>query len=241
MQGIIPALEPSHAIYYSMQLAKSMKPNQHVLVNCCGRGDKDMITVRRAHSRAQRSEPCGGARRARAACCSVAYGGAASQSGAFAFAGPGVPEQGGGGWLGRVYGLTARRGGLQGGIRPRLGAPDRWSLSPSPSLAAGGQGAGTLHRRLAGGPGARPPPDAAAATIILNPSPAPVPPSPPACSPPPPPSPPPPHPSPPVAAPHALATLGCRFAARSTPSLLDADGRRAGGQEIGRGTHGGHK
>jgi hypothetical protein len=44
-QGIIPALEPSHAIFHGMQLAKSMRPDQHVLINCCGRGDKDMITV----------------------------------------------------------------------------------------------------------------------------------------------------------------------------------------------------
>uniref|UniRef100_A0A7S0VZF5 Tryptophan synthase n=1 Tax=Hemiselmis tepida TaxID=464990 RepID=A0A7S0VZF5_9CRYP len=47
-EGIIPALEPSHAIYYTMQLAKTMRPDQAVLVNCCGRGDKDMITVMKA-------------------------------------------------------------------------------------------------------------------------------------------------------------------------------------------------
>lgn len=47
-EGIIPALEPSHAIYYGMQLAASMKTDQAVLINCCGRGDKDMITVAKA-------------------------------------------------------------------------------------------------------------------------------------------------------------------------------------------------
>ncbi|EKX40150.1 hypothetical protein GUITHDRAFT_159960 [Guillardia theta CCMP2712] len=47
-EGIIPALEPSHAIYYGMQLAKKMKSDEIVLINCCGRGDKDMITVAKA-------------------------------------------------------------------------------------------------------------------------------------------------------------------------------------------------
>eukprot|EP00292_Cryptomonas_paramecium_P004077 CAMPEP_0113722332 /NCGR_PEP_ID=MMETSP0038_2-20120614/37680_1 /TAXON_ID=2898 /ORGANISM="Cryptomonas paramecium" /LENGTH=716 /DNA_ID=CAMNT_0000651541 /DNA_START=1 /DNA_END=2148 /DNA_ORIENTATION=+ /assembly_acc=CAM_ASM_000170 len=47
-EGIIPALESSHAIYYAMQLAREMRPDQHVLVNCSGRGDKDMITVAKA-------------------------------------------------------------------------------------------------------------------------------------------------------------------------------------------------
>lgn len=47
-EGIIPALEPSHAIYYGMQLAKGMEKDEIVLINCCGRGDKDMITVAKA-------------------------------------------------------------------------------------------------------------------------------------------------------------------------------------------------
>lgn len=47
-EGIIPALEPSHALYQAMQVAKSMKPDQIVLVNLCGRGDKDMHTVAHA-------------------------------------------------------------------------------------------------------------------------------------------------------------------------------------------------
>jgi tryptophan synthase beta subunit len=47
-EGIIPALEPSHAIYHGMQLAKAMRPDQVVLINMCGRGDKDMVTVAKA-------------------------------------------------------------------------------------------------------------------------------------------------------------------------------------------------
>jgi len=49
-EGIIPALEPSHAVYQAMQLAKTMRPDQIVLVNLCGRGDKDMHTVAKAYN-----------------------------------------------------------------------------------------------------------------------------------------------------------------------------------------------
>lgn len=44
-EGIIPALESSHAIAYAMQLARTMRPDQHILVNLSGRGDKDIGTV----------------------------------------------------------------------------------------------------------------------------------------------------------------------------------------------------
>ena len=44
-EGIIPALEPAHAISYAMKLAKTMRADQIVLVNMCGRGDKDMNTL----------------------------------------------------------------------------------------------------------------------------------------------------------------------------------------------------
>lgn len=44
-EGIIPALEPSHALYQSMQVAKELGLGKDVLVNLCGRGDKDMMTV----------------------------------------------------------------------------------------------------------------------------------------------------------------------------------------------------
>jgi tryptophan synthase beta chain len=44
-EGIIPALESSHAVAYAMKLAATMKPTQHLLVNLSGRGDKDIGTV----------------------------------------------------------------------------------------------------------------------------------------------------------------------------------------------------
>ena len=46
IEGIIPALEPSHAIYYVSELAKSLDENSIVLVCLSGRGDKDVDTVR---------------------------------------------------------------------------------------------------------------------------------------------------------------------------------------------------
>lgn len=45
IEGIIPALESSHALAYASQLATTMKPDQIILVNLSGRGDKDMHTV----------------------------------------------------------------------------------------------------------------------------------------------------------------------------------------------------
>ena len=44
-EGIIPALESSHAVAHAMKLAKTMKPTQSILVNLSGRGDKDIGTV----------------------------------------------------------------------------------------------------------------------------------------------------------------------------------------------------
>jgi tryptophan synthase beta chain len=45
LEGIIPALEPSHALAHVMKLAPE-KPKDHLLVmNMCGRGDKDIFTV----------------------------------------------------------------------------------------------------------------------------------------------------------------------------------------------------
>ena len=44
VEGIIPALESSHAVAYGLKLAKTMSPEQVVLVNLSGRGDKDMHT-----------------------------------------------------------------------------------------------------------------------------------------------------------------------------------------------------
>lgn len=44
-EGIIPALESSHAVAYAMKLAKTMRPEQSILVCLSGRGDKDINTV----------------------------------------------------------------------------------------------------------------------------------------------------------------------------------------------------
>jgi len=44
-EGIIPALESSHAVAYAMKLASTMRPDQSILVNLSGRGDKDIGTV----------------------------------------------------------------------------------------------------------------------------------------------------------------------------------------------------
>ena len=48
LEGIIPALEPSHALAYVLKLAPTL-PKEHILVmNLCGRGDKDIFTVAKA-------------------------------------------------------------------------------------------------------------------------------------------------------------------------------------------------
>lgn len=44
-EGIIPALESSHAIAYVCKLAAKMKPEQTIIVNLSGRGDKDINTI----------------------------------------------------------------------------------------------------------------------------------------------------------------------------------------------------
>lgn len=45
MEGIIPALESSHAVAFAMKLAKKLTPDKTILVNLSGRGDKDMDFV----------------------------------------------------------------------------------------------------------------------------------------------------------------------------------------------------
>ncbi|NOQ90149.1 MAG: tryptophan synthase subunit beta [Gammaproteobacteria bacterium] len=45
IEGIIPALESSHAIAYGMKLAATMKPEQRIIINLSGRGDKDINTI----------------------------------------------------------------------------------------------------------------------------------------------------------------------------------------------------
>jgi tryptophan synthase beta chain len=45
LEGIIPALEPSHALAHVMKIAPKL-PKEHLMVmNMCGRGDKDIFTV----------------------------------------------------------------------------------------------------------------------------------------------------------------------------------------------------
>jgi tryptophan synthase beta chain len=45
MEGIIPALESSHAMAYTLKLAPTMKKDEILIVNLSGRGDKDMQTM----------------------------------------------------------------------------------------------------------------------------------------------------------------------------------------------------
>jgi tryptophan synthase beta chain len=48
MEGIIPALEPSHALAYVMKLAPKLPKDNLLVMNLCGRGDKDLFTVAKA-------------------------------------------------------------------------------------------------------------------------------------------------------------------------------------------------
>jgi len=45
MEGIIPALEPSHALAHVAKIAPQMDKEQIIIMNLCGRGDKDVFTV----------------------------------------------------------------------------------------------------------------------------------------------------------------------------------------------------
>ncbi len=45
VEGIIPALESSHAVAYGLKLAKTMTHEQSIIINLSGRGDKDLHTV----------------------------------------------------------------------------------------------------------------------------------------------------------------------------------------------------
>jgi len=44
-EGIIPALEPAHAVYHVSRLAPNLPVDRVILVGLSGRGDKDMNTV----------------------------------------------------------------------------------------------------------------------------------------------------------------------------------------------------
>ena len=45
LEGIIPALEPSHALAHVMKIAPKLPPEHILVMNMCGRGDKDIYTV----------------------------------------------------------------------------------------------------------------------------------------------------------------------------------------------------
>ena len=45
LEGIIPALEPAHALHITIQEAKKMKKDDVIIMNMCGRGDKDLSAV----------------------------------------------------------------------------------------------------------------------------------------------------------------------------------------------------
>jgi tryptophan synthase beta chain len=45
LEGIIPALESAHAVAHAIKLAREMKPDEIIVVNLSGRGDKDVTTV----------------------------------------------------------------------------------------------------------------------------------------------------------------------------------------------------
>ena len=45
LEGIIPALEPSHALAHVMKIAPTLPNDKLILLNMCGRGDKDIFTV----------------------------------------------------------------------------------------------------------------------------------------------------------------------------------------------------
>jgi len=45
LEGIIPALEPAHALSYVRKLAPKLKPDNLLVMNMCGRGDKDIFSV----------------------------------------------------------------------------------------------------------------------------------------------------------------------------------------------------
>jgi tryptophan synthase beta chain len=50
LEGIIPALEPSHAIFYAERVAKELGRDKNLVINLSGRGDKDVEVVAEALS-----------------------------------------------------------------------------------------------------------------------------------------------------------------------------------------------
>jgi tryptophan synthase beta chain len=50
LEGVMPALEPAHAISYAMKLAKTLGREDSIIVNLSGRGDKDVDTIAKQFS-----------------------------------------------------------------------------------------------------------------------------------------------------------------------------------------------
>ena len=48
LEGIIPALEPSHALAYLVKAFKNKQKGKTIILNLCGRGDKDLFTAAKA-------------------------------------------------------------------------------------------------------------------------------------------------------------------------------------------------
>jgi tryptophan synthase beta chain len=48
LEGIIPALEPAHALGHVAKVAPRLPSDHLLLMNLCGRGDKDIFTVAKA-------------------------------------------------------------------------------------------------------------------------------------------------------------------------------------------------
>ncbi|WP_417580156.1 tryptophan synthase subunit beta [Nitrincola sp.] len=55
-EGIIPALESSHGLAGGFKRAKTMRPDQHLVINLSGRGDKDIFNIARAFPQPEWSE-----------------------------------------------------------------------------------------------------------------------------------------------------------------------------------------
>ncbi|MFQ5348791.1 MAG: tryptophan synthase subunit beta, partial [Rhodothalassiaceae bacterium] len=48
LEGILPALEPAHALAHVIRIAPELPPDHIIVMNMCGRGDKDIFTVAEA-------------------------------------------------------------------------------------------------------------------------------------------------------------------------------------------------
>ena len=55
-EGIIPALESSHALAGGFKRAKEMRPDQHIVINLSGRGDKDIFNIARVFPQSEWGE-----------------------------------------------------------------------------------------------------------------------------------------------------------------------------------------